>query len=377
MRVLNVSSTINPISGGGEAERTYQMSLALQQFGVDCHVLTLDTDLSIDRKQFLGRNNITIIPCLAHRFLIPKPLFFLINRLVKKSDIVHLMGHWTILNALTYFAIRLNNKKYVVCPAGALPLFGRSKFIKIIYNFVIGKAIIKNASMCIAVTDNEINSFTAYGVDRNRIQVIPNGITSSDFSAIDNVAFRKKHGLGQSPFLLFVGRLNLIKGPDLLLNAFLAIANQYPDLNLVYVGPDAGMLTELKLIVKENNMSDRIFFLGYLGGNEKSQAYHAASLLVIPSRQEAMSIVVLEAGICGTPVLITNQCGFDVLNLEGAGWVVGASINDLIEGLNRIFFDSNSLKVSGARLKLFISNRYLWPEIVKDYLALYLKIQES
>ncbi len=49
--------------------------------------------------------------------------------------------------------------------------------------------------------------------------------------------------------------------------------------------------------------------LGALEGEEKSSAYHAANLFAIPSRQEAMSIFVLETGIT-TPVLITDQCGF-------------------------------------------------------------------
>jgi len=217
-----VSSTINAVTGGGEAERTYQMSLFLRKLGVDCHVLTLDTGLPVDRVDFLGPNKVTVIPCLFQRFLIPKPSFFLINSLVKNSDIVHLIGHWTILNALAYLSARLNKKKYVVCPAGALPIFGRSKFIKFIYNFIIGSSIVRNASTCIAVTDSEIQSFANYGVNLNKIKIIPNGIAPLDFTSKDNQGFRLKHGLGDTPFILFVGRLSFIKGPDLLLNAFIS-----------------------------------------------------------------------------------------------------------------------------------------------------------
>ena len=125
--------------------------------------------------------------------------------------------------------------------------------------------------------------------------------------------FRNKIGIGNSPFILFVGRLNRIKGPDLLLKAFYNIKNNLQDFHLGFVGPDDGMLSELKQMVDEYQLNDRIHFIGYLGGADKSNAYHAADLLVIPSRQEAMSIVVLEAGISGTPVLLTDQCGFNVI----------------------------------------------------------------
>jgi len=374
LKVLNVSSTINPVTGGGEAERTYQMSLFLEKLDIDCHVLTLDTGLSSDRVGFLGPNKVTVLPCLFKRFLIPKFSFILINRLVKNSDIVHLMGHWTLLNALAYLFIRINKKKYVVCPAGALPLFGRSKLIKIIYNFIVGRSIIRNASMCIAVTDSEIKSFANYGVDRNKIKIIPNGISPTDFISNDNHGFRLKHGLGDSPFILFVGRLNFIKGPDILLNAFLSIAPLFPSYNLVFVGPDGGMLSELSLMVKNAGMQDRIFFLGYLGGNDKSQAYHASALLVIPSRQEAMSIVVLEAGASGAPVLMSDQCGFNILESVGAGWVVPASINGLQSGISRALSDPVLLKVTSRNLKDLVLNRFSWIEVVKKYTDLYTKI---
>jgi len=151
----------------------------------------------------------------------------------------------------------------------------------------------------------------------------------------------------------------------------------FPNLKLVFVGPDAGMLSELKAIIKRSGVGDKVFFLGYLGGDEKSQAYHASTLLVIPSRQEAMSIVVLEAGVCSAPVLMTNQCGFNVLESEGAGWVVPASIDGLLNGISSALSDPDLLEETGKNLKGLVLEGFSWGEIVKKYSDLYTKILDN
>ena len=371
MKILNVSTTIDPVTGGGEAERSFQMSKFLMQSGADCSLLTIDTGLDSDRRNFLGEGKVIILPCIFKRFYIPKFSFRAINEIVGEADIVHLIGHWTFLNAIVYLAIHKQSKPYVVCPAGALSIFGRSKLFKKIYNFIIGKKIIQNASMCIAVTPDEINSFTSYGVNKNKVHVIPNGIAENDFLAEDNIHFRGKYGLSKMPFILFVGRLNLIKGPDLLLKAFCSIKNQIPEIDLVFVGPDGGMLTDLKNIVKNERVEDRVHFLGYLGGVAKSQAYHASEFLAIPSRHEAMSIVVLEAGVSGTPVLLTDQCGFNQVANKGGGWVVPATVEGLRCGLIEVLSQSNGTEMAGIKLKKHVIINFSWHVIGQKYCKLY------
>ena len=371
MKILNVSNTIDPVSGGGEAERSFQMSKFLAQSGADCNVLTIDTGLSADRKSFLGEGRVFALPCLFRRFYVPRFSFSQINALVKETDLIHLMGHWTVLNALVYLFIRKHNKPYVVCPAGALPIFGRSKLFKKMYNFVVGNKIVRNASMCIAVTVDETASFVAYGVKQNKILVIPNGIAETDFLAANDASFREKFELGARSFILFVGRLNLIKGPDLLLKAFCEIKNKFPEIDLVFVGPDGGMLSELKNIVKSENLETRVHFLGYLGGDDKSHAYHAAKFLAIPSRQEAMSIVVLESGVCGTPVLLTDQCGFDQVADVDVGWVVPATIQGIKDGLNEVLSDQRSLELAALKIKQYVQENYSWEAIIQEYWRLY------
>lgn len=371
MKILNVNMSLDPVLGGGTAERTIQISKELARSGAKVVILTIDMGLPEEYKNNTDGIEIVILPCLMKRFYFPKFSYRLIKELVLNSDIVHLMGHWTFINALVYYAARQVKKSYVVCPAGALPIYGRSYIIKSLYNFIVGKNIIRNASACIAIAANEEAHFNSYGVKAGKVTFIPNGINCDDFKPGNGSAFRKKYNLGYHSFILFMGRLNSIKGPDLLLKAFCGIKEVHDGRHLVFAGPDGGMLSELRNMVAQFSLQDKVHFLGYLGREDKKAAYQETELLVIPSRQEAMSIVVLEAGISGKPVLITDQCGFNDIATANGGIVVSASVDGIQKGLIRILRDDEMRRSMGQSLKRYIENNFTW-KIAKDkYLQLY------
>jgi len=371
LKVLNVNAVLDPVTGGGTAERTVQISRALIQAGTDCSIMT--TDLGLTEKVLSSLDDIDLIAfkCLIKRFYIPFVSYFRIKRLVRDFDIVHIMGHWTVLNALVYIAARSLGKPYVVCPAGALPIFGRSKIIKKVYNLLIGKNLIQNAAAWIAITDDEKPQFLPYKIDEASIVVIPNGINPADFPSGGENKFRKEIAVNSAPFMLFLGRLNPIKGPDLLLEAFIRGKDKWPEWHLVYAGPDGGLLDSLRKTATKNDLINRVHFIGYVGGPKKSSAYHAADCLVIPSRQEAMSIVVLESGISGTPVVLTDQCGFDQVEHVGGGKVCPATSDGIYSSLQEIVNNSKNREHMGEKLKEYVENNYTWAVVIGKYVDLY------
>jgi glycosyltransferase involved in cell wall biosynthesis len=378
LKILNVNSSLGLKIGGGTAERTFQMSRFLAcQPGMQCTVLTLDIDLDETRIRALQPAKVVKLPCLSSRFYVPHGGWQTIQQLVDDSDVIHLMGHWSILNLLVYAAARRSNKPYVVCPAGALPVFGRSAVLKRIYNFMVGRSIIKNAQAWIAVTATELPNFEAYGVDSSKVLVIPNGVDEEDFSVADKQQFLARFKLLGKPFLLFMGRLNPIKGPDLLLQAFIQARHRFPSFHLVFVGPDGGLLPQLMQTVAKAGLKEWIHFLGYLSGAEKSAAYHCASLLVVPSRQEAMSIVAIEAGICGTPVLLTDQCGFGEVRSVDSRLEVPATVDGIAQGLVVLLQDAKCLSEIAPVWKTFVKQHYTLRAIVPTYLALYQSIRRE
>jgi glycosyltransferase involved in cell wall biosynthesis len=203
---------------------------------------------------------------------------------------------------------------------------------------------------------------------------MPNGICASAFRNHDTAAFRLRHRLGDRPFILFMGRMNRIKGPDLLLDAFLSAADRFRDIDLVFAGPDGGLADELRRRAAEHVAGGRVRFLGYLDGDEKSQAYHAAELLVVPSRSEAMSIVALEAGICGKPVLMTDRCGFDEVAEVGGGCIVLPDVAGIAAGLVSLLNDRRALPSLGRRLSRFVAEHYAWARLATRYIELYRRL---
>lgn len=377
-RILNVNPSIDLQIGGGTAERTFQMSRFLaQQENIQCTVLTLDIDTSAGRMQALLPARIVALPYLWKRFYLPRAGWRTIHRLVADADVIHLMGHWSVLNYLVYVVARRAGKPYVVCPAGALPIFGRSAVLKRLYNFFAGRSIIQNATAWIAVTASELPHFEQYGVASTKVLVVPNGVNEADFPLSDQQVFLKKHRLPDAPIVLFMGRLNPIKGPDLLLQAFLRVRDQLAGFHLVFAGPDGGLLGQLRHMAEQAGMSQCVHFLGYLSGTEKSAAYRSARLLVVPSRQEAMSIVAIEAGMCGTPVLLTDQCGFGKVREVDARLEAPATVQGLEMGLMQLLGNANALTEIAPVWKSFVLQHFTWDAIGPKYLHLYKRIQEE
>lgn len=374
MKILNVIMSMDEKTGGGTTERVRQLSLHLNKLGHKVTILTTNYNLS-KRPAFLPKNiEFLPLPCIIPRYYLPFPFLWKVSQVVKNADIIHLVNHWTIINVIAFIFITIYKKPYVVSPLGSLPIYGRSKLIKKFYNSLIGKRIINRANACVVTTNNEYPSFQSLGVNKSKLNHIPNGIDEKDYLFKGDDFIKEKLGLGNNPFVLFIGRLNPIKGPDLLLNAFCKIKNKLPNLDLVFIGPDEGMLKSLNEFSVQNSLNDRVHFLGFLSRDDKSRLLHASSFLSIPSRQEAMSIVVLESGIAEKPVLITDQCGFDEVEGVGGGFVVSATIDALAEGIKKMMSKKNIMEKMGKNLNTFVKKRYLWETIANDYNMLFERV---
>jgi len=338
-------------------------------------VLALDLSLTQARIEALEGARVVALECINRRFFVPRVSLRALGELVRDADVVHLLGHWTVLNALVFKACRRYGKPYLFCPAGALRPYGRSLALKRVYEVLVGRDIVQSASACVAITNDERADFVACGVSLERIEVIPNGIDPDQFEVQEGreaeQRLRKRFGIERSPFVLFLGRLNEIKGPDLLLDAFARIADKFPELHLVFAGPDGGMLATLRATCERRSLSQKVHFVGYLDVAEKVVALRAATLLAIPSRQEAMSLVVLEAGIVGTPVLFTSSCGLDEVSRRGAGAMVGVSESAIADGLSLSLSNPDSRHASGKRLNHLVREKYLWQIQAGRYIALF------
>lgn len=318
--------------GGGNAGRALQLCHALTGAGVECAVATGEPGLDEVDPADLSGIDVVPVPTLGGGLRVPRGGVRALLREVRRADLVLLMNHWTAINAVVYVLARWAGKPHVVCPGGALPHHGRSRIRKRLYNAVVGRRLVRTAAAHIAVVAEEARDWEPYGVRAEEVCVIPNAVPRPRARG-DAEAFRREHALGDGPLLLFLGRLAPIKGPDLLLAAFAARRAELAGWTLVVAGGDFGMLPQLRQGARALQLGDAVRFVGFLEERPKRDALAAADLLVLPSRRETMSMVVLEAAEAGLAVLVTDQCGLTDVAAIGGGWVVPASVEGLAAGL--------------------------------------------
>jgi glycosyltransferase involved in cell wall biosynthesis len=383
MNILCVNTSLGTRVGGGAAERTFQLSKYLaSQPNTYCQVLVLNLDLEPSRTIDCESVEVISIAVLWKRFYLPIFWSRRICKAVVKADAIHLMGHWTILNAIVYILAKYHKKPYLFCPAGALPLFGRSLILKRIYNVLIGRSIVKDAAFRIAITKKEVSDYLGYGVNLSDIKVIPNGVVFD--SCIDKAKSLSKAELldrfylsNTIKYILFMGRLNRIKGPDILLEAFAEISSELPNIHLIYCGPDGGMLNQLKKRSIELNIKNLVHYVGHVDGVIKALFYQYADLLVVPSRQEAMSIVALEAGIYKTPALVTRECGLPEIQTIHSLLEAPANAGCLGRNLLTLFARPGLLYQLGVSWNEYVVRNYTWSVVVKMYLNLLFSLKQT
>lgn len=364
MRVLLVTISLDAERGGGTAERTRRLALALAALGTPCEVLAMEDGSLADELRRAG------IPVHATgsirlRFRLPFLNPLLLYSLVRRADRIHVLGYWNLLSVATTRVARMLGRPYVLSPAGEFAGLVRPRPINRVFHRLFGVGMISNAASLLAITPLERSQMMEHlGSLAPEIFILPNGVPDPTDSSCLPPEEKK--------IVLFVGRLAPIKGPDLLLEAFASVALRHPDVQLVLAGPDFGLRDRLADRIVELGLQDRILLAGYVDEDRRSALFGSALFLCVPSRAEAMALVSLEAGAAGLPLLLTDQCGFDEAAEIGGGAVVPATVEGLAAGLDRLLANRGELAPMGERLHAHIRDNYTWTRLagtLRDRLA--------
>jgi glycosyltransferase involved in cell wall biosynthesis len=361
MKALMVVQSIDP-RGGGKPIRTTKAAQALSALGVETAILTGDDGYRHPDNPS-APIEVVSLRSVAGRFGFPRIRIVTLRRIIRQFDVVHVMGHWSILCWFVVLACRAESIPYVLSPAGELQYIYRSIFLKRLFHLVAGRGMLRNAAGFVAIAPNEIDHLKAFGVAPRTVTTVPNGISPEDFILLGENTFRRDNGLEGKRVVMFLGRLNPVKGPDLLLDAFLNLREETPDATLVFVGPDDGAKVGLLARIAATGSEASVRFIDFLSGNARTAALVAADILVVPSRSEAMSLVVIEAGVCGTPVLLTDQCGLNVLQDQGVASVVPATREGLLQGLRDLLqLPPEALQAAGERIREHTLANFTWDQ---------------
>ena len=158
-----------------------------------------------------------------------------------------------------------------------------------------------------------------YQADATRIGLIPCGVDLSLFRPLDQQEVRQKLGLNGEKVLLYVGRIEPLKGLELLLHTA-AQLQTFEQIRVLVVGGGAGRdqeIDRLRELAKSLNV-DKVFdFIGRVDQQDLPLYYNAADVCVVPSFYESFGLAALESMACGTPVVATRAGGLSTIIQHG------------------------------------------------------------
>jgi glycosyltransferase involved in cell wall biosynthesis len=302
--------TLNP-ERGGPSESVRMFVQAHRRAGNEVEVATLD-----DR----GSGYEALIDCPVHpcgpgrtNYGYSPPLEHWLRANFKRFDGVVVNGVWQFHGAVAR-RVLAGRKPYVVFAHGMLdPYFMRRyplKHLKKLAYWLASERLNLNNARAVCFTSEEEKRIAGKGFPFCNFSraVIPYGTPgpSGEPAALETAFFDAFPALRGKPYLLFLGRIHVKKGCDLLLEAFAQTAPEA--LALVMAGPDeTGLRPELEAMAQRLGIASRVHWTGMLRGDLKWGALYGAEAFVLPSHQENFGIAVADALACGLIPLISDK----------------------------------------------------------------------
>ena len=230
-----------------------------------------------------------------------------------------------------------------------------------------------------------------YGADACKIMVVPCGVDLSLFRPVPQNEARQLLGLPAGRrVVLFVGRIEPLKGIDTLLRAMAVLASdgasKQEDLSVIIVGgaPGAGAaqvrseLERLQRLQAELGIEHLVTFMGAQNQDTLVYYYSAANVTVVPSHYESFGMVALEAMACGTPVIASKVGGLAFTVQDGeTGFLVPDRDPELLAAKIRSLLDDDGLRRRLGRQAEQWADRFGWPAVADQILDVYGQVHST
>jgi D-inositol-3-phosphate glycosyltransferase len=224
-----------------------------------------------------------------------------------------------------------------------------------------------------ATTDERRQIISYYGAAPEKVRVIPCGVDLQLFAPRNKHLARKCLNLStEQPIVLFAGRLDPFKGPDLLLRA--ASKMKMPAQILLVGGNIAGEdqdLLKLRALARELRIAENVHFPGSQPQQELPWFYSASDVTVVPSYHETFGLTAVEALACGTPVVATRAGGLTTVVQHGqTGFLVPHTPEAFAEHIDAILLNP-TLRSSMSMKSRDSVQLYSWHEVANNVHQLY------
>ena len=215
---------------------------------------------------------------------------------------------------------------------------------------VVESEVMSTADRIIAFSPHERDSMARlYGADPRKVSLVPCGVDLSVFCPLDQEAARNRLGLNGEKILLYVGRVEPLKGLDLLVET-VAQMDSEDGARVMVVGADVNggqEMDRVKQLAKERDLENQIDFVGQVDHMELPLYYNAADVCVVPSYYESFGLVALESMACGTPVVATRVGGLSTIIQHGrTGYLKPWRCPDAFANSVEMIISSDGLKQS-------------------------------
>jgi glycosyltransferase involved in cell wall biosynthesis len=281
------------------------------------------------------------------------------------ADIVHLHGLWTFPSIVAHrFHCEAQCPLVVSAHGMLMPVaLTYSAKRKRVARWLFQDRVVRAASLVHSTSHDEDASNRALGLN-TRTGLIPLGIDLMPCPEVPRDAARRK--------LLFLGRLNHIKGIDWLIEAWMRLERNFPDWELMIVGPtDPSYAREIERF-KQAVGGLRVKFGGPQHDQEKLRTMAGADLFVLPSRTENFGLTAAEALMMGVPVIATKGTPWSGLADTGAGWWIEPGAEALELALREAMsLPMADLHRKGQNGRQWIERDFSWPVIGAKWQTVY------
>jgi len=231
------------------------------------------------------------------------------------------------------------------------------------------KSLVHKCHHIIAPTETEKDKFIRhYGASLEKISVVPCGVNLEQFTVLDKAQARQYLGLDNEKIILFVGRIDPLKGIDKLIRA-LPYLGHIQGLRLLVIGGGENSQYEIEQLQKlacNLKIQNSVTFLGLVKHEQLPYFYNAADACVVPSYYESFGLVALESLACGTPVVATDVGDFKSIIREAeTGYVIRDNVPHRLAEKIALLLSRPSTDIKSAQLIRATVSKFSWSNIAE------------
>ncbi|UUO04588.1 glycosyltransferase [Blastopirellula sp. J2-11] len=304
-----------------------------------------------------------------------------LSEALRDADILQLNVGLTLLNDSARFWAQREQVPYVYNAEGALcSKRMKIKYLrKLAFRHWVEQGIVLQAAACQAVSQYEAETLRSWHVPAEKIHVIPNGIVLPEPAAVAERQTARAHfGYGDDECVfLFLGRLDRLKGVDLLLDAFRRLAGDHPSARLLIAGPDFGWEANLRRDVAAAKLEHQVQFAGTLHDQAKRQAFRAADVFALNSHSEGLPNAVIEGLGYGLPMVLSPDCNLPEVADFDAGLITPLDVSQIEIALRRMATDDVERSEFSRNARRLAAERFEIRTVVDQLELLYRHVIEQ